>query len=217
MVFKRLKFNWKKESKSQSLVELAFMFMTLLSMLAVMVEGGNLLNQYINLVDGAREGARSGSTDDPLYEDPISHLRTNYRPFFAKIYLIIEGNKTSQARGAIYPLTLSKENGDDIVITFYSITTQAGSFTHATPFYDSNVSEYGNKSSLFDPGKIAGLIDTHTPNTGLVVVEIFYNYNQILRFFSFTNDPAHPELKYTIPLHAYSIMPLSAAEPTPTP
>lgn len=61
-----------------------------------------------------------------------------------------------------------------------------------------------------DPTFLTKSLSSSAPNTGLVVVEIFYAYKQLLAlplFTAFIPDP--------IQVHAYSIMPLSAAEPTP--
>jgi hypothetical protein len=51
-----------------------------------------------------------------------------------------------------------------------------------------------------------------TPSTGLVLVEVFYHYDQKLKLpwlTAFIPDP--------IPFHFYTIMTLSSVEPTPTP
>ena len=56
----------KSAQRGQSYIELTLILMVLLTMLVGMVEFGNLLNQYITLVDGAREGARYVSNDDPF-------------------------------------------------------------------------------------------------------------------------------------------------------
>jgi hypothetical protein len=53
------------------------------------------------------------------------------------------------------------------------------------------------------------MVDGTAPNSGILCVEIFYDYNQILKFYQVVGDP--------IKVHAYSIMPLSSVEPTPTP
>jgi hypothetical protein len=224
MNFKRLNFNWKRENKSQSLVELAIIFGILLLLLAGMVEFGNLLNQYINLVDGAREGARFGSNDDPFYKDPVTGVE-HYQLFFGQIYQIVEGQFDSDGnrltKGAINPLALDKNVGDDIVVTFFSITTHSPGAPTLERFVDGKneanpMSRYNTPNRLlgFQKSDILPKIPVDTPNTGLVVVQIFYHYQQILRFIDFSSDPAS---RYTIAIQSYSIMPLSSAEPTPTP
>jgi hypothetical protein len=54
-------------------------------------------------------------------------------------------------------------------------------------------------------------MNASAPNTGVVLVEIFYNYPQILKLPVLTTILPDP-----IPLYVYTIMPLSAAEPTQT-
>ncbi|MBV5343463.1 hypothetical protein JZU68_07595, partial [bacterium] len=44
-------------------------------------------------------------------------------------------------------------------------------------------SRYNNHTSTFTSAEILAKVDANAPSTGLLVVEIFYNYNQI----SFTN------------------------------
>lgn len=187
--------------------------MILLTLLAGMVEFGNLLNQYINLIDGAREGARFASNDDPF--DVDSDGVSNYEPFFGKVYETVQGRYESGvqvSKGSINPIVLTKDNHDDIVVTFFSVTTDPSTGAKALVRFESNAgSRYNEQSTNFSDGDILGMIDGYAPNTGLILVEIFYNYHQILQFFNFGSGD------FIIPLHAYSIMPLSSAEPTPTP
>jgi len=69
------------------------------------------------------------------------------------------------------------------------------------------------RNSQFSPtditSKLNGLVP---PNSGVVLVEIFYNYPQVLKLPVFTNVLPDP-----IPLYVYSLMPVSAAEPTENP
>ena len=55
----------RKKSRGQSLVELALFLPILLIMLSGLVEFGFGLNQYINIVEATREGARFGVDGDP--------------------------------------------------------------------------------------------------------------------------------------------------------
>jgi hypothetical protein len=54
-------------------------------------------------------------------------------------------------------------------------------------------------------------MDPTAPPSGLVIVEIFYNYQQVLGL------PLFADFLNPIPVYTYSAMPLSSAEPTPTP
>jgi len=208
MIVKHLAVQIKKDQKSQSLVELTFVFTILMTLLAGMVEFGNLLNQYINLIDGAREGARYVSNDDPFETG-------NYETFFGKVYETVQGRYESGvqlSKGAINPIILTKANHDDIVVTFFSVTTNPATGAKSLVRFESAAgTRYNEKTSKFSNDEILALVDGTAPSTGLLLVEIFYDYNQILKLFSFTGiaDP--------LPVYAYAIMPLSSAEPTPTP
>ena len=50
------------------------------------------------------------------------------------------------------------------------------------------------------------------PSTGVLVVEVFYNYPQLLKLPVLTSVLADP-----VPLYVYTVMPLSSAAPTATP
>jgi hypothetical protein len=242
--------------KGQSLVELTMVLSLLLTLMVGMVEFGNLLNQYINLVDGAREGARFASNDDPFstveVKNPTSGLmetKSNYPYFFSKIYQVVEGVytkdpitgvETQETKGAISPIVLSKENGDDIVVSFFTVTGDSsrstGSCTSPGAIQDpadsslfrytpdtppsgapaSARSRYSNKDTAFTDAQVKSLLDGCAPNAGVLLVEVFYNYHQILKLGSFLKDADGNGILDPIPVHTYSIMPLSSAEPTPT-
>ena len=228
----------KRKNKAQSLVELSLILLILLTLLTGMVEFGNLLNQYINIVDGAREGARFVSNDDPFTTITIKDEHgndvtvSNYEYFFGKVYQVVQGRyetvggvEVQISKGAIDPIVLSKENGDDIVATFFSVTgdsrrgppnlcTSPGTIQHLerfTPKPPNPASRYSNHVSQFTDGQVSSMLDGCAPNAGVLLVEVFYNYNQILQMYSLVGVPD------PIQVHAYSMMPLSAGEPTPTP
>jgi hypothetical protein len=212
----------KNKNKAQSLVELTLVLGILLTLLVGMVEFGNLLNQYINLVDGAREGARFGATDDPfeVHLDSSNNIVENYEPFFTKIYQTVQG--------AILPLVLTKENGDDVVVTFFSVTgDKTLGLQHMEPFvsdpanapsgcasyFCNHTSKFGNNNYA----QVETMVSTLAPSTGVLLVEVFYNYHSITGLFSFLKwQDDQGKLTNTILVHTYAVMPLSAAEPTPT-
>ena len=69
------------------------------------------------------------------------------------------------------------------------------------------------RKSQFSPTDITNKLNGLNPqNSGVVLVEIFYNYPQLLKLPVFTNVLPDP-----IPLYVYSLMPVSAAEPTQNP
>jgi len=221
MNMKRLISEWKKEKIGQSLVELTLVLTLLLTLLIGMVEFGNLLNQYIMVVDAAREGARFGSNDDPFIRTTTPFgLNAN---FFTNIDQIVEGSfdssgeRAADAKGALSPLTLRPDKGDDVVISFFSIsggvlTRFPTDHPYGWSYYHSK--GYTGRNSLFTVSDLQGRVhqgSLSAPNTGMVLVEIFYSYDQILHFWHFIGIPD------PINVHTYAIMPLSSAEPTPTP
>jgi hypothetical protein len=191
------------KDKGQSFVELAVVLTILLLLLAGMVEFGYLLNQYINIVDGAREAARFGVNADPFIRttSPFGLDQNFFRGL------------SDLAENTMVPIMLdisarSGYAGDDVVISVISLS---GSNVVRFPDND-GWSRYSNAVSAISNGQVAARLDSNAPNTGLVIVEVYYGYPQILKMPFFTAIIPDP-----IAVHAYSIMPLPAAEPTPTP
>jgi hypothetical protein len=220
----------KQKSKGQSLIELTLVFFVIMTLLVGMVEFGNLLNQYITVTDAAREGARFASNDDPFAIVDVNGVQTsNYEIFFGKIYQVIQGEYNAVgeqiSKGALNPIVLSDENGDDIVVSFFSvITNKAGAKALAVGnpdtghrFVSAAGSKYNNQESKFSDTDILNMVSGNAPSAGVLLVEIFYNYHQILKLGSFLKNADGSGVMDPILVHAYSIMPLSAAEPTPTP
>ena len=233
MNIKKPNFNLKREKKGQSLIELTLVLMLLLTLLTGMVEFGNLLNQYINIVDGAREGARQGSNMDPFTRKktascPIPPCFNELNSdFYAGIDQYIEGNniplskdRDPKATGAIAPIKLDPMAGDDVLISVFSIAD--GKVTRFPKGYDNGWSYYRDYEKLpipvekqnttqFPGDSLNGRMVAGAPDTGMLLVEVFYHYHQLLKFFGILGLPD------PIALSTYAIMPLSAAEPTSTP
>jgi hypothetical protein len=200
-------FRFKRDGKGQSFVELAIVASVLLLLLLGMVEFGTLLNHYVNLVDGAREGARFGSNTDPFdHADPTyGTLRT---AFFTDIDLVIEGAGNALDAGALAPLLLDPAR-DDVLISFVGVTSGTSIVRWPTggPWR-----KYGNHTTNVSDAEILANLNSSAPNSGAVIVEIFYAYDRLLKI----RLPLFPEaLPDPIQVHTYVIMPLSAAEPTP--
>lgn len=194
-----------RQRKAQSLIELTLVLSVLLLLLTAMVEFGVLLNRYIDVQDAARTAAREASVADPIADAALFFNPTHGVPSIVVNSLKpIELNTACPRPGT--PADGLDNPCDDIVISVYSV--RSGS----TPVRLYHVSVYGSRSSNFTPAQIAGRLDSGAPNTGLVVIEIFYSYPQMLKLPFVTAIVSDP-----IPLHVFSIMPLSAAEPTPTP
>lgn len=82
-----------------------------------------------------------------------------------------------------------------------------GTVTRTTPYYTlSRVQEIVNPAAY-------GSTRTAAPaSKGFLAVEVYYCYNQVLNLPIFTTFVPNPLM-----IHAYTIMPLPAAAPTPTP
>ncbi len=73
---------------------------------------------------------------------------------------------------------------------------------------------FGVRSSQFDNARIENLLQQHSgaPAGGMVIVEVFYGHPHLIGLFNvgdFIPDP--------IQIHSYTVFPVPAAEPTPTP
>ena len=187
-----------KGEKGQSFVELSLVIIFLMIFVAGIVEFGFMLNNYLNLVDASREAVRFSSNFDPF------NIDGSLDPGF----FIQTGELTEQV---LEPLELDPTLGDDIVITFFSV---GGGVYERYPNND-GWSVYGNKVSQISNAEVQSRLDNSAPPTGVLLVEIYYNYPHVLSlplFTVFVRDP--------MTVYVYAIMPLPAAEPvlpTPTP
>ncbi len=192
------------KSKAQSAVELTLVLSLLLLLLTAMVEFGVLLNTYIAIQDAARTGAREAAVADPIADSA---------KFFND-----ESGVPKIVRNALLPLELdptcdnpARDPCDNIIISVYTVTKGQ------TPklVFDPVHKVFPNyRSTQFTPAQLAARLDPAAPNTGLVVIEIYYSYRQLLNLPWM--DPFE-NAGGLLPFRVFAIMPLSAAEPTPTP
>jgi hypothetical protein len=109
--------------------------------------------------------------------------------------------------------------GNDIIISAFSFTEGVG-VTARHPGGSENGWSYAidldydsDKVSRFSSAEVTGsMISLTAPNTGYILVEIYYYYDHILGLPWITAIIDNPLL-----LHTYAFMPLTSAEPTPTP
>jgi hypothetical protein len=205
--------------RGQSFIELALVFMVLMFLFAGVVELGNLINIYLDIIDSGREAARFSNAVSFYKTDPVTHVKYIGNDVY---------DKTAQVAWAtLNPachLMLPNKPGapncpademkirfdpakDDIVV---SIISYDGSTLLRFPTM--GWSRFGNHTSTVTDGQIISQLDPSAPNTGIVMVEIFYDYHQLLGMPFFTDVIPDP-----IPVHTFSIMPYPGAEPTPTP
>ena len=216
----------KDRSKGQSFIELALVFMILLVLVGGVVELGNLINQYLDIIDAAREGARAANAQGfyTIYTDPVTGVKTK-TPGGAAVYdyaAQVAWATLNPACHDILPVKPGAANcpasdmkihfdptTDDILV---SVVTVSGGSIVRWPG-GSVWSRFENHlTSGVSDAEILSHIDASAPTTGFIIVEIYYNYHQLLGMPFITDVIPNP-----IPVHAYSIMPYPDAEPTPTP
>jgi hypothetical protein len=195
------------KSFGQSLVEFTVLLPILLMMLSGLIEFGFLLNHYLDLVDAAREAARFAADDDPLIRGGPFDGDTD-----DTFYQLAQDMTLDSINiGSGGQITLDTITNDDIVISTFSVMNGLVDrrFPDGAPM---GLSYAGNQSSKFTDAMVNSMLNPVAPNAGIVLVEIFYEYHMVLGLpwiQMFVSDP--------IMLHAYSMMPNSAVEPTPTP
>jgi hypothetical protein len=189
----------RRSQKGQSFVELALVVVFLMIFVAGIVEFGFALNNYLNLVDASRESVRYSSNFDPFILNPDG-TKSLDQNFFDQTFELTEQ--------VLDPVVLDPSNGDDIVVSFFSV---ADGYYKRYPEDSPGRSRYLNQVSKFSNADIQSRLDSSAPPTGVLLVEIFYHYNQVLKlpvFTAFVRDP--------MPLYVYATMPLTAAEPLVT-
>ncbi len=203
-----LKKEQKKARRAQSLVEFAVFLPIFIMLISGIAEFGFALNYYLTLLDGTRESARLFSNFTPFEEPPIGQDCSFDGDANCDNENFYQG-AAAAVIDAIEPLTLDPD-ADDVIVSVFSIT-ESGSVSR----FPSGTGEwrwYNNHTSRLSTDEIRSRLSANAPATGALLVEVFYDYHQVLKLpwlLVFVPDP--------ITLHAYSIMPLSAAEPTPTP
>ncbi len=197
----------KRKPLGQSIVEFAILLPLLIMMISGLIEFGFLLNYYLDLIDAAREAARFAANDDPLHDDATGVYLDPNPGFYLRTQTVTLQSLTIGSGGQI---TLNPAT-DDVVISAFSVA--GGVVDERYPSGTGEVALYSNKNSELDVATdIDPRLDPLAPNTGMVSVEIFYDYHMILGLpwiRAFVPDP--------ITLYAYSIMPNVNVEPTPTP
>ena len=216
-------------ARGQSLVEIAIALPVLLILLSGMIELGFMLNYYLSLLDSTREAARLYSNFDPFEdgykigdctcsqedcpdEDPADSAdadcdRNNFYQGVAGI--VVDSLQPASAEDTSRKIVLDSAS-DDVVISVFSVDG-----THVVRFPSGTGGAYhwfNNQPSAFTDAEIISRLIGTAPPTGILLVEVFYNYHQVLALPWITIFIPNPTM-----LHAYTMMPLSAAEPTPPP
>jgi hypothetical protein len=210
---------FRTKPRGQSFVELMLVTLILALMLSGVVEFGYLLNSYLKVLDGSREGARFASNGGEAFQwDGSGYVSLQSFYLYAAL----------QTMNVMAPIVLNGNRGDDILISVFTVS--GGSITRWPDGYVNGWDVCDNRgettlgldaakwnscthrNSHFSTLQVLGLMDPGAPGSGIVLVEIYYNYPQILKLPVFAQAIPDP-----IPVYTYSVMPLSSAEPTPTP
>jgi hypothetical protein len=217
-------------SRGQGLIETALLLPVLLIVLSGMVELGFLLNEYMALQDAARNAARFAS--DSVYYQSDNVQNCDLTEDFYRQTACLVNRELSQEKPVI---GLDINNGvDDVIISAFSVEKidAAGDTGNPRRFpYQTTVGGYiqggeagwsmaldnaayrqRNQSSRFGNADIQDKLMAGVPNTGWVLVEVFYQYHHKLGLPWITAFLDNP-----LTLHIYAVMPLVSAEPTPTP
>jgi len=225
--------------RAQSFVELALILPILLIMILGMIEVAFFIGRYLDMLDLTREAARFASVRDPfsgvtgdqncstpdLFEfyydtscvfsppanssactDPNfcngmnsnTYINTALDDVLITVYTVNNNRVTNVWPSPSGYWALSDHDADTLHNNNWKYDCQ-GNQTATTPYYTADV--VNNSLSLSAP-----------PNEGFVAVEFYYCYEQVLGlpFITiFIPDPLR--------IHAYTLMPLPAAAPSPTP
>ena len=196
----------------------------LLIMLSGLVEFGILLNYYLDLIDASREAARWAADADPIRNDAGDFVG-DFDPFYSRTQQLtkesllaasdnridwIDHDPFSTADDEDADCNITINAGNDIVISAFGVMDGVVKQRFRTD-RPNGVSLCGHQVSKFTNADIQARLDPSAPTTGMVLVEVFYDYHMVLALpwiTAFVPDP--------ITLHAYSIMPNANVEPTPT-
>jgi hypothetical protein len=211
------------KSVGQSLVEFTVLLPVLLIMLSGLIELGFMLNYYLDLIDAAREAARWAAGDDPIHCDPgdvVCQAASLGPPLY---YIDPNGNFYGRVVGiTIQSLDLSSDGRivldcatDAIIISAFGVDNGVVAQRFPSVDLNGNVGYWNSCANAFAPSFTTADINARllgAPDSGLVLVEIYYSYDMILGLPWITAFVPNPVL-----LHAYSIMSNVNVEPTPTP
>ena len=189
--------SWRK-AKAQSLVEFAITLPVVLMLLSGVVEFGFALNYYLSVLDASRQAARWGSNLDPFNSNGTTN-NTFYTSIAGEAWYNLDPlvvNPSYEGRRVVLDPAI-----DDVVVSVFRVNGTTVTLVHTHRLY-------GNVAPVFDTTTITNNLVSGAPNAGILVVEVHHNYHQVLKLpwiELFVPDPMY--------LRAYSIMPLSAAEP----
>lgn len=203
---KIIQFRQSGKGRAQSLVEFAITLPVLILLFSGLVEFGFALNYYLSLLDATRETARYYSNGNPFMDDGAGN-RIDNMEFYS--------NAASTAALVLDPLAGAPDYQgrriildpaqDDVLVTVFAWSEDGGVVRYPA---SGTFQLYHNSTTRFTDEMIASRFEPGSPNAGLLLVEVHYNYRQRLAIPYLAPFVPNPLL-----LRAYTIMPLTAAEP----
>jgi hypothetical protein len=163
------------------------------------------------LLDATREAARLYSGGDPfdstLFRSPYGS-NTFYYDTAIMVRKLLDPS-LSYANPADYKgrrIALDPAV-DDVIVSVYGATGSTVTLRQVYHLLPTAGSVSGNYPSIFNATNIQNTRVSGAPNAGVLLVEVHYNYHQVLGlpWIKFIGNPVH--------LRAYTIMPLRSAEP----
>lgn len=199
------------KTKAQSLVEFAIALPVLFLLLSGVVEFGFALNYYLSLLDATREAARFYSNGDPFLRDSNGDITGDKVDFYTDTAAMVRANLDPSVvegnEGYVGRKIELDSAADDIIVTVYTKDdSDVLSYPTAGPYQ-----MYGHAATMFTTTDIQNAFASGSPNAGVLVVEVHYNYHQVMKLPWLTPFVPDPFI-----LTAYTMMPLAAAEPVET-
>ncbi len=194
----------------------------LLMLLSGVIEFGFMLNYYLDIIDAARETARFSANDDPIRDIAGNPLDPN-PSFYDRARDLAKQSLKASSDGRIewpewypepyLPSYCTDIIKGDVVLSAFSVLGNTVDKRFPSGTGDTGVSMCNNYTSKMTVAEVNGILSgASIPNSGFVLVEIYYEYEMVLGLpwiTAFVPDP--------MVLYAYSIMPNTYVEPTPTP
>ncbi len=209
----------RQKTRGQSLVEMAISLPVIFILFSGLVEFGFMLNYYLSLLDATRYAARQYADLDPFIvphtDPPVDNMVFYYDPSMP--------NQAGAAGDVAYILTPINSNDntrkvkpnpatDDVIVSVFMVNKVAGTIERRPTGYPSGYHLYGdhvtgNQAPAFTQASLESQLIPNAPCQGILVVEVAYTYHQVLGlpWLAWLGSPV---------LHAYSVFPLQAAEPS---
>jgi hypothetical protein len=224
--------NWRfRQQSGQSFVELAILLPILLLLFAGLVEVGFFIYTYLNAVDLTREAARFASLRDPFVMDaPGSGLpesscsSDDFHYYFKTACLILDPgfNPYLEFDTEVDDITISVVTVSGDVVTdrwpadgdgVWSLASASDTWPGSESWTKDCQGNVVRTEPFFTNSEIMSMFQSGAPpNRGLVIVEIYYCYQQVLNLPVLSDAIPNP-----IRMHVFSWMPAFEAIPTPTP